>query len=303
VQDQQVVNTSSQPNDQASASNVPILQSTNIARDHPLDTIIGDISRGVQIRSRLTSFCEHFSFVSFIEPKKIEEALRDIDWVNAMHQELNNFKKNQVWELVERPKGHNVNGTKWVFRNKQDQDGIVVRNKSRLVAQGYTQVKGLDFGETYALVARLEAVRILLAYACAHNIKLYQMDVKSAFLNDYINEEVYVEQPLGFKDDKKPNHVYKLKKALYSLKQAPRAWYERLRDFLLSKGFIMGKVDTTLFTKKIGKGLFVLQIYVDDIIFRSTNQDYCEEFGKMMVNECEMSMIGELSYFLGLQNK
>jgi hypothetical protein len=251
----------------------------------------------------LTSFCEHFSFVSFIEPKKIEEALRDIDWVNAMHQELNNFKKNQVWELVERPKGHNVNGTKWVFRNKQDQDGIVVRNKSRLVAQGYTQVKGLDFGETYALVARLEAVRILLAYACAHNIKLYQMDVKSAFLNDYINEEVYVEQPLGFEDDKKPNHVYKLKKALYSLKQAPRAWYERLRDFLLSKGFIMGKVDTTLFTKKIGKGLFVLQIYVDDIIFRSTNQDYCEEFGKMMVNECEMSMIGELSYFLGLQNK
>jgi hypothetical protein len=129
------------------------------------------------------------------------------------------------------------------------------------------------------------------------------MDVKSAFLNDYINEEVYVEQPLGLEDDKKPNHVYKLKKALYSLKQAPRAWYKRLRDFLLSKGFIMGKVDTTLFTKKIGKDLFVLQIYIDDIIFRSTNQDYCEEFRKMMVNECEMSMIGELSYFLGLQIK
>jgi hypothetical protein len=135
---------------------------------------------------------------------------------------------------------------------------MVVRNKARLVAQGYTQVEGLDFGETYAPVARLEAIRILLAYACSHDIKLYQMDVKSAFLNGYINEEVYIEQPPGFEDDKKPDHVYKIKKALYGLKQAPRAWYERLRDFLLSKGFKMGKVDTTLFTKKLGNDLFVL---------------------------------------------
>jgi hypothetical protein len=127
--------------------------------------------------------------------------------------------------------------------------------------------------------------------------------VKSAFLNGYINEEVYIEQPPGFEDYNKPNHVYKLKKALYGLKQAPRAWYERLRDFLLSKGFIMGKVDTTLFTKKIGKDLFALQIYVDDIIFGSTNQDYCDVFRKMIANEFEMSMIGELSYFLGLQIK
>ena len=131
VQDQQVASTSSQP----SASNqVQVLQPTNVVRDHPLDSKIGDISRGVQTRSRLASFCEHFSFVSFIEPKKIEEALRDVDWVNAMHEELNNFTRNQVWELVDRPKGHNVTGTKWVFRNKQDQDGIVVRNKARLVA-------------------------------------------------------------------------------------------------------------------------------------------------------------------------
>ena len=130
--------------------------------------------------------------MSSIEPKKIEEALKDVDWVNVMHEELNNFTRNQVWELVERPKRHNVIGTKWVFRNKQDQDGIVVRNKARLVAQCYTQVEGLDFRETYASVARLKAIRILLAYACAHNIKLYQMDVKSAFLNGYINELVYI---------------------------------------------------------------------------------------------------------------
>jgi hypothetical protein len=130
-----VASTPSQPNDQASASNqVPILQPTNIARDHPLDTIIGDISRGVQTRSRLASFCENFSFVSFIEPKNIEEASRDVDWVNAMYEELNNFTRNQVSELVERPKNHNMIGTKWVFRNKQDQDRIVVRNKARLIA-------------------------------------------------------------------------------------------------------------------------------------------------------------------------
>jgi hypothetical protein len=172
-----------------------------------------------------------------------------------------------------------------------------------LVAQGYTQVEGLDFGQTYAPVAKLEAIRILLAYACVHNIKLYQLDVNSAFLNGYINEEVYVEQPPGFEDDKKPNHVYKLKKTLYGLKQTPRALYERLRDFLLSKGFKMGKVDTTLFTKKIGQDLFVLQIYVDDIIFGSTIQDFCEEFGKMIANEFEIYMIGELSYFFGLQIK
>jgi hypothetical protein len=126
------------------------------------------------------------------------------------------------------------------------------------LSQGYTQVECLDFEETYAPVARLEAIKILLAYACTHNIKLYQMDMKSAFLNGYIIEEVYVEQPPGFEDDKKPNHVYKLKKVLYGLKQAPRAWYKRLRDFLVSKGFIMGMVDTTLFTKKIDKDLFVL---------------------------------------------
>jgi hypothetical protein len=168
-------------------------------------------------------FCEHASFLSTIEPKKIEEALRDADWIMAMQEELNNFTRNDVWELVERPNDYNVIGTKWVFKNKQDQDGIVVRNKARLVAQGYTQVEGLDYNETYAPVARLEAIRILLVYACAHNIKLFQMDVKSAFLNGIINELVFVEQPPGFEDDKKPNHVYKLKKALYGLKQAPRA--------------------------------------------------------------------------------
>jgi hypothetical protein len=174
-----------------------------------------------------------------------------------MEEELNNFTRNEVWELVERPKNHNVIGTKWVFRNKENEDGIAVTNKSRLVAQGYTQVDGLDFDETFTSVTRLEAIRILLAYDCSRNIKLYQMDVKSAFLNGKISELVYVEQPPGFEDPTKPNHVYKLSKALYGLNQAPCAWYKRLRDFLLSKGFKIGKVDTTLFTKKEMSSLFV----------------------------------------------
>jgi hypothetical protein len=188
-----------------------------------------------------------------------------------MHEELNNFAHNEVWELVKRPSDHNIIGTKWVFRNKQDENGVIMRNKARLVAQGYSQVIGLDFDEIFAPVARLEAIWILLAYATSHNIKIYQMDVKSAFLNGKINKLVYVEQPPSFEDSKKPNHVYKLSKALYGLKQAPRAWYERLQDFLVSKGFKVEKVDTTLFTKKIEDDLFICQIYVDGIIFGSTN--------------------------------
>jgi hypothetical protein len=160
---------------------------------------------------------------------------------------------------------------------------VVTRNKARLVAKGHSQVEGLDFDETYALVARLESICILLAYATYHGFKLYQMDMKSAFLNGPIKEEVHVEQPFGFEDSEYPSHVYKLSKALYGLKQAPRAWYECLRDFLLTNGFKVGKANTTLFTKTISKDLFICQIYVDDIIFGSTNKSSCEEFSRIMI--------------------
>jgi hypothetical protein len=179
----------------------------------------------------------------------------------------------------------------------------VTRNKARLVAKGYSQVEGLDFDETYAPVTRLESIRILLAYATYHGFKLYQMDVKSAFLNGPIKEEVYVEKPSGFEDSEYPNHVYKLSKALYGLKQAPRAWYECLRDFLITNGFKVRKADPTLFTKTIVKDLFICQIYVDDITFGSTNKSSCEEFSRTMIQKFEMSMMGELKYFLGFQIK
>ncbi|GKC18778.1 retrovirus-related pol polyprotein from transposon TNT 1-94 [Tanacetum coccineum] len=166
-------------------------------------------------------------------------------------------------------------GTKWVFRNKLDENSIVSQNKAKLVAQGYNQQEGIDYDETYAPVARLESIRILLAYVCALNFKLFQMDIKSAFLNGFINEEVYVAQPPGFIDFEKLDHVYKLKKALYGLKQAPKAC----------------------------SNLIIIQIYVDDIIFGSTCQDMCDEFAKIMHDEFEMSMMGELNFFLGLQIK
>ena len=189
------------------------------------------------------------------------------------------------------------------FVIKKDENGIIIRNKARLVAQGFNQEEGIDYEETFAPVARLEAIRMLLAFASYKDFKLFQMDVKSAFLNGIISEEVYVEQPPGFENHEFSNHVFKLTKALYGLKQAPRAWYERLSGFLLEKGFTRGKIDTTLFTKIKNDDLLIVQIYVDDIIFGSTNENMCSEFSKIMQKEFEMSMMGELNFFLDLQIK
>ncbi|GJX34776.1 retrovirus-related pol polyprotein from transposon TNT 1-94 [Tanacetum coccineum] len=272
------------------------------SRNHPLENVIGNLNQRT-LRSQAQNQSNFFCFISTIEPKNVNEALTDDSWIVAMQEELNQFIANDVWELVPQPRNMTIIGTKWVFRNKLDENGIVSRNKARLVAQGYNQQEGIDYDETYAPVARLESIRILLAYACALDFKLFQMDVKSAFLNGFINEEVYVAQPPGFIDFEKPDHVYKLKKALYGLKQAPKAWYDRLKAFLIKHEYKMGMVDNTLFTKKKSSNLIIVQIYVDDIIFRSTCQDECDEFAKIMLDKFEISMMGELNFFLGLQIK
>ncbi|GJZ76937.1 retrovirus-related pol polyprotein from transposon TNT 1-94 [Tanacetum coccineum] len=186
------------------------------SRNHPLENVIGNLNQRT-LRSQAQNQSNFFCFISTIEPKNVNEALTDDSWIVAMQEELNQFIANDVWELVPQPRNMTIIGTKWVFRNKLDENGIVSRNKARLVAQGYNQQEGIDYDETYAPVARLESIRILLAYACALDFKLFQMDVKSAFLNGFINEEVYVAQPPGFIDFEKPDHVYKLKKALYGL--------------------------------------------------------------------------------------
>ncbi|GJY69988.1 retrovirus-related pol polyprotein from transposon TNT 1-94 [Tanacetum coccineum] len=241
--------------------------------------------------------------MSFVEPKNVKEAIQDESWTMAMQKELKQFVTNDVWSLIPSPANQTVIGTKWVFKNKLDENGVVSRNKARLVAQGYNQQEGIDFDETYASVARLEFIRILLVYACANDFKLFRMDVKSSFLNGFINEEVYVSQPPKFVDFKKPNHVYKLKKALYGLKQAPKAWYDRLKANLLYHEYTMGLVDNTLFTKKRDSHIIIVQIYVDEIIFGSTCQELCDDFSKIMHDEFEMSMMGELNFFFGLQIK
>ena len=188
-----------------------------------MENIIGQIKEGVSTCSSISNFCGHTAFVSQIEPKSIDEALKDEKWVEAMHGELNQFARNEVWFLVPKTAEMNIIGSKWIFRNKLDEDGVITRNKARLVAKGYNQEEGIDYVENFAPVARLEVVRLLLAFACMSGFKLFQMDVKSAFLNGYINEEVYVDQPQGFEDHQYPIYVFKLKKALYGVEASSKA--------------------------------------------------------------------------------
>ncbi|GJV38486.1 retrovirus-related pol polyprotein from transposon TNT 1-94 [Tanacetum coccineum] len=272
------------------------------SKSHPLENVMGNLNQRT-LRSQAQDKRNFFCFLSTIEPKDINESLKDESWLIAMQEEFNQFISNDVWELVPNLMDMTIIGTKWVYRNKLDENGVMSRNKARLVAQGYNQQEEIDYDKTYASVARLESLRILLAYTCALDFKLFQMDVKSAFLNGFINEEVYVAQPSGFIDFARPNHVYRLKKALYGLKQASKAWYDILKAFLIKHDYTMGMVDNTLFTKKKDSNHPIVQIYVDDIIFGSTCQELCDDFAKIMHDEFEMSMMGELNFFLELKIK
>ncbi|XP_073277629.1 uncharacterized protein [Primulina huaijiensis] len=292
---------------------------SKIQKNHPPYQIIGGMHEEIQTRkkdkvdyrkmvglvcmSTMYSQVRFSCFVSQLEPKNVDEALKYEFWINAMHDELEEFVRNDVWTLVPPPDHGNIIGTKWIFKNKTDELGNIIRNKARLVAQGYTQVEGVDFDETFAPVARIESIRLLLAIACFMKIKLFQMDVKSSFLNGILCEEVYVRQPKGFEDPHNLDHVYKLKKALYGLKQAPRAWYGRLTEYLLEIGFKRGEVDKTLFIQKSKGEILICQIYVDDIIFGSSSQKHANDFVECMSTTFEMSMVGELQFFLGLQIK
>ncbi|GJT40425.1 retrovirus-related pol polyprotein from transposon TNT 1-94 [Tanacetum coccineum] len=234
------------PNEYFFPHSLRILQSL---RYHRTGMVTRAMAKELSVAS--LSECLFADFLSDIEPKKVSEALQHQSWIDAMQDKLNQFKRNKVRTQVSIPYGKTIIGTKWVYKNKRDETRIVIKNKARLVAQGYNQEEGNDYEETFAPVARLEAIRILLAFAIYMNFTVFQMDVKIAFLNGKLKEEVYVKQPPGFESSEFPNHVCKLDKALYGLKQAPRAW----------------------------------------------------QFAKLMTNKIEMSMMGELTYFLGLQIK
>ncbi|GJX04026.1 retrovirus-related pol polyprotein from transposon TNT 1-94 [Tanacetum coccineum] len=281
-------------------------------KDHPLEQVIGNPSQSVRTRRQLETDGEMCMFaltVSRTEPKNIKEAMADSAWIESMQEELHQFDRLDVWELVDRPLCKNVINLKWLWKNKRDEENTVIRNKSCLVAKGYAQKEGIDFEESFAPAARLEAIRLFIAYDVHKSFTVYQMDVKTAFLYGPLKEEVYVNQPDGFVDPYHPDKVYRLKKALYGLKQAPRAWYDELSNFRVSKGFSKGSIDPTLFITKHGEDILLVQIYVDDIIFGSTNPKLSKRFGKLMHrtscdsigSKFDMSMMGELKFFLGIQ--
>ncbi|GJY31741.1 putative ribonuclease H-like domain-containing protein [Tanacetum coccineum] len=280
--------------------NVSPIPTSRINSFHPSTLILGDPKSAVQTRSKVTKSSGAHAFVSYVqkqrrnnhkdfqhclfacflsqnEPKKISEALEDESWVDAMQEELLQFKIQKVWILVDLPYGKKAIGTKWVYRNKKDERGVVVRNKARLVAQGHRQEEGIDYDEVFAPVARIEAIRIFLAFASYMGFIVYQMDVKSAFLYGKIDEEVYVSQP--------------------------PAWYATLSTFLLKNGYRRGTIDKTLFIKKDKHDIILVQVYVDDIIFGSTKKSWCDEFEALMKSRFQMSSMGELTFFLGLQVK
>ncbi|GJQ96478.1 retrovirus-related pol polyprotein from transposon TNT 1-94 [Tanacetum coccineum] len=246
-------------------------------------------------------WCLYNSVLSKVEPKNFKSAITEDCWFQAMQDEIHEFDQLQVWELVPQPDCVMIIALKWIYKVKLDEYGDVLKNKARLVAKGYRQEEGIDFEESFAPVARIEAIRIFIANAASKNMIMYQMDVKTAFLNGELKEEVYVSQPEGFVDPDHLTHVYRLKKALYGLKQAHRAWYDTLSRFLLDNKFSKGAVDPTLFTRKVGKHILLVQIYVDDIIFASTDSKACAIFSNEMSSKFQMSMMGQMSFFLGLQ--
>ncbi|GJR55284.1 putative ribonuclease H-like domain-containing protein [Tanacetum coccineum] len=266
--------------------NVSPIPTTRIHKNHPKEQIIREINSATQTR-RMTKISKEHAMVNYLKKQR-----------RTNHKDYQNC----LFSLTNRTlEGKRAIGTKWVYRNKKDDRGIVVRNKVRLVAQGYTQEEGIDYDEVFAPVARIEAIRLFLAYAAFMGLIVYQMKVKSAFLYGTIEEEVYVCQPPGFEDPQFPDKVYKVEKALYGLHQAPRAWYKTLSTYLLENRFRRVTIDKTLFIKKDKCDILLVQVYVDDIIFGSTKKSLCLEFEQIMHKRFQISSMGELTLFLGLQ--
>ncbi|GKE19325.1 retrovirus-related pol polyprotein from transposon TNT 1-94 [Tanacetum coccineum] len=267
------------------------------SKDHPLDNIINNPSRPVSTRKQLATdalWCLYNSVLSKVEPKNFKSAITKDCWFQAMQDEIHEFVRLQVWELVPPPDCVMIIALKWIYKVKLDEYGDVLKNKARLVAKGYRQEEGIDFEESFTPVTRIEAIRIFIANAANKNLTIYQMDVKTTFLNGELKKEVYVSQPEGFIDPDHLTHVYRLNKAFYGLKQSPRAWYDTLLRFLLDNNFSKGAVDPTLFTRKTGTHILLVQIYVDDIIFSSTDPKACDIFSNEMSYKFQMSMMGQM---------
>ncbi|GAU30874.1 hypothetical protein TSUD_15600 [Trifolium subterraneum] len=244
----------------------------------------------------------HLAFMADTEPVNWHEALSDPNWKNAMNEEIRSIEKNNTWRLVDLPTQKNSISVKWIFKIKRNPDGGIVKHKARLVARGFLQQQGIDYNEVYAPVARMETSRLVIVIANSMNWSLSHMDVKSAFLNGPLEEEVYVSQPPGFEVDSQKDKVYKLQKALYGLKQAPRAWNKRIDKFLHNEGFVKCSVESGVYMKgnDVSDAILIC-LYVDDLLITRSNKNCIEKFNGRLKNEFEMSDLGKLNYFLALE--
>jgi hypothetical protein len=233
----------------------------------------------------------------------VDEALKSGAWRATMLEELSSIKENETWSLVELPRGHKAIGLKWVFKLKHDEQGRVVKHKARLIAKGYVQQQGVDFNEVFALVAQLESVRVILAVAAHYGWTVHHMDVKSAFLNRDLVEEVYVQQPLGFMVDGQEGKALRLHKALYGPRQAPRAWNSKLDTVLSEISFLRCKSKHGLYTREMKKIRLVVRVYVDDLIIMGESVRETEVFKEEMKRQFCMSDLGILSFYLGIEVK
>jgi hypothetical protein len=240
---------------------------------------------------------ERLFLTSAEEPTSVAEAEQDPCWRKAMMEEMNSIKDNNTWELVDLPRGHKPIGLKWVFKVKRDEHGAIIQHKARLVAKGYVQKQGIDFEEVFALVARIESVRLLLALAANKGWSVHHMDVKSVFLNGKLEEEVYVAQAPGFVVPGKEGKVLRLRKALYGLRQAPRAWNAKLDAMMTSLGFQRSKSEHAMYAHRN----LLVGVYVDDLVITGSSIDEIQRFKTEMKNTFRMSDLGLLSYYLGIE--
>lgn len=238
---------------------------------------------------------------NLVEPENYEEACKEKEWIGAMKEEMTALLNNKTWQLVPKPSDVVPVSCKWVYKLKQRPDGSVERYKARLVARGFSQTYGVDYEDTFSPVAKLTTIRVLLAIAVNKRWKLWQMDVSNAFLYGDLEHTIYMEQPLGFIDQERPDYVCKLQKAIYGLKQSPRAWFGKMGEFLEQNGFVLTNADSSLFVKKIGDKVVVVLVYVDDLIITG---DVEEEISQLKANlsvRFKMKDLGKLSHFLGLE--
>lgn len=244
---------------------------------------------------------EELLFLGCEEPCSFKQAAKDKSWKQAMVREMESIEKNGTWRLTDPPVDQKVIGLKWIFKLKKDADGRIVKHKARLVAKGYVQEYGVDFEEVFAPVTRIETVRLLLALAAKNDWVIHHLDVKTAFLNGEINEDVYVVQPEGFEKPGQEQKVYKLLKALYGLRQAPRAWYAKLNSCLADLGFTRFPSEHAVYTRKEGEEGLVIAVYVDDLLITGSSKEMIERFKNEMSQKFEMTDLGKLSYYLGME--